>query len=190
MALPPVLDAVKNMDISLFFLINHISNPVLNYIMLVISWLGERAAVYFLFCILAVILDKKQGKKVALFFIIATIIQLIVIDVFFRSLLPRPRPFIELENVRTAGILWLTPSFPSGHAASAFAGALIFGAYYKKFKIPLYALAVLMAVSRVYTGAHYPSDAVAGALIGILVGLLTLYMNKIYLKKNESFHSN
>ncbi|MHB1538318.1 MAG: phosphatase PAP2 family protein [Solirubrobacteraceae bacterium] len=60
-------------------------------------------------------------------------------------------------------------SFPSAHTSTAFAGALV----YSRLGVPrppLYALALLTAVSRPYLGLHYPSDVLAGALLGSVVG--------------------
>ncbi len=60
-------------------------------------------------------------------------------------------------------------SFPSAHTATAFAGAL----GYSRMGAPapaLYALAVTLSISRLYLGVHYPSDLLAGALLGTAVG--------------------
>jgi membrane-associated phospholipid phosphatase len=74
----------------------------------------------------------------------------------------RPRP--ELP-----GLVPLTPvvtglSFPSAHATTSFAAARTYGALAPA--APLYAVAVLIALSRIYLGVHYPSDILAGALFG------------------------
>ena len=78
----------------------------------------------------------------------------------------RPRPVIEdLPH------LMATPtglSFPSSHSASSFAAARAYGDLLPA--PPLYALATLMALSRVHLGVHYPSDVAAGAALGIVAG--------------------
>lgn len=74
----------------------------------------------------------------------------------------------------------LNSSFPSGHSALAFFTAEILSNRHPKFKIFLYIWAVGVAISRVYLQRHYPSDVIAGALLGFLSAKLTLkYQNKI-----------
>ena len=67
-----------------------------------------------------------------------------------------------------------TTSFPSGHAASAMAAAVVLTAFAPHFAPIWFALATLMAVSRVYVGVHYPSDVAVGGMIGIVIGLVSL----------------
>ena len=64
-------------------------------------------------------------------------------------------------------------SFPSGHAAAAFAFATGIGHTLPMVGAPLRALAALVAYSRVHTGVHYPGDVVAGALLGATFAQLT-----------------
>jgi membrane-associated phospholipid phosphatase len=69
-------------------------------------------------------------------------------------------------------------SFPSGHTASWFALATVYSAKYHKYAIPLYSAGVLVGLSRIYLGEHHPSDVLAGAVLGIGIGYLTLKLEK------------
>ena len=79
----------------------------------------------------------------------------------------RPRP----EGTFTRS----NSSFPSGHATAAFALATVFAHEYPKLSIPCYALASGIALSRVYLDRHYPSDVLAGAVIGFAMAKLALH---------------
>ena len=68
------------------------------------------------------------------------------------------------------------PSFPSGHAATAFACATVIAATAPRLRIPAFVLAAAIAWSRVYVGVHWPLDVLGGAALGVVVAtaLLTL----------------
>jgi undecaprenyl-diphosphatase len=61
-------------------------------------------------------------------------------------------------------------SFPSGHAASAFAFATGVGSDMPALSLPLHAAAAVVAYSRVHTGVHYPGDVVVGSVTGAALG--------------------
>ncbi len=92
-----------------------------------------------------------------------------------KQVVDRPRPFQneELRWVRKIGQAH-GPSFPSNHAANCFAGAMVLAWYFPSLTIPVYILAVLVAFSRPALGLHYPSDVLAGAILGIFVGWLVI----------------
>jgi undecaprenyl-diphosphatase len=69
-----------------------------------------------------------------------------------------PKPLMEVPT---------TSSFPSGHAATSFACALVLARFAPRLTIPLFVLAALIAFSRVYVGVHYPFDVLAGVALGL-----------------------
>jgi undecaprenyl-diphosphatase len=73
---------------------------------------------------------------------------------------PDPEPLVDLPA---------TYSFPSGHATVSFACATVLALAVPRLRVPLYALATLIAFSRVYVGVHYPLDVLAGAVLGVAV---------------------
>ena len=79
---------------------------------------------------------------------------------------PEPEPLVSLP---------LTSSFPSGHATVAFACATVLALAVPRLRWPLFALAALIAFSRVYVGVHYPLDVLAGAVLGVTFGFAVRY---------------
>jgi undecaprenyl-diphosphatase len=91
-----------------------------------------------------------------------------------REAIGRDRPpvrFVEPEPIISTPH---THSLPSGHSTTAFAAATILGAYFPRFRPAFYVLAALIAWSRVVVGVHYPLDVLAGAVLGVVLGLLVL----------------
>lgn len=87
----------------------------------------------------------------------------------------RPRPYGTLEAVRTITSRLTDGSFPSGHTTAAFSMAGVFSVTTSFAAFPLWTLAGLIGLSRVYLGHHYPTDVLAGAAIGISFAALATF---------------
>lgn len=84
----------------------------------------------------------------------------------------RGRPFEVLTNVHQLLNHDREGSFPSGHATFFFALATFVGFYYPRTSVAFFAAATAMSVSRVIAGVHWPSDIIAGALVGVLTSIV------------------
>jgi undecaprenyl-diphosphatase len=91
-----------------------------------------------------------------------------------KYLFVRARPFIWDTEVAPLIKTPSSSSFPSGHAATAAAGALTLSVLYPPFAPALVAAAFLVVLSRVYLGVHFPFDVLAGVAIGISTAAVVL----------------
>ncbi|HNY03774.1 MAG TPA: phosphatase PAP2 family protein [Bacteroidales bacterium] len=94
-----------------------------------------------------------------------------------KALIHRDRPFdslSDIEKLSTGG----DSSFPSGHTLEAFAMATALSLMFRQRRIilPVFAWALLVAYSRVALGVHYPSDVLAGMILGALSGWTAWYV--------------
>jgi len=161
----------------LFMYLNHASNPVLDALMPVFTLLGGSRICYFYFLILfifALVNKEWVPWRVLLVYCIATFFALGV-EGLLKELfhVPRPALAIGIEQIHILGEVKLKNSLPSGHAVFSFMTAFTLG--YRRglsWKLPLYIFAVLVAYARIYVGAHYPLDVLAGALVGMGCGLV------------------
>jgi undecaprenyl-diphosphatase len=90
-------------------------------------------------------------------------------DFIVKPLVGRVRPFVDHVEYREIGVRPDTASFPSGHAATAAAGALALSRIWPAAAIPAWTLAAIIAISRVALGVHFPSDILAGFVFGALL---------------------
>jgi len=89
-----------------------------------------------------------------------------------KHLIGRPRPRFAHSDEFSLGPSLATgfDSFPSGHAANAFGAATVLAWFFPAVRVPLYLVAGLVAVSRVLRGSHFPTDVLAGAVLGVVIG--------------------
>jgi diacylglycerol kinase family enzyme/membrane-associated phospholipid phosphatase len=139
----------------------------------VLPWLSRAANHSRLWAGLAVLLAAsggRFGRRAALRGLLAVTVTSAVTNLPAKLLTGRTRPDLgAVPEVRRLARVPSSTSFPSGHSASAFAFATAVALERPDVRIPLNALAGAVALSRVYTGVHYPGDVLIGSAIGIAV---------------------
>jgi len=98
-----------------------------------------------------------------------------------RLIWERPRPFVE-NNIMPLIEHAASPSFPSGHAAVFFALGTILWFYNKKAGLLFLLGATVLSLARVFAFLHWPSDILAGAVIGIVSAILVLKLSQRFFK--------
>ncbi len=85
----------------------------------------------------------------------------------------RPRPARACEGIRECARALDEFSFPSGHTMHAVACCIILSSYYPALAVFVWPFTVLIGLSRVILGLHYPSDVIVGAVIGATTALIS-----------------
>ena len=95
-----------------------------------------------------------------------------------KPIVGRERPFVSTPQIEVIGSRPNDASFPSGHSANAFAGAYVLSRLTPAAQGAWWAMAALIAYSRVYLGVHYPLDVAGGAVVGLMFGVLVCRLVK------------
>jgi undecaprenyl-diphosphatase len=137
---------------------------VLDDVFVALSRIGSQGAIWILIAVLAAL----YWRRPAIFLYVA-LADLIagVSGALLRQAIGRERPPLRFPEPHPLVQVPGNPGFPSGHAATSFACAATLAWLTPLSPIALYALATLIAFSRVYVGVHYPLDVIGGAALGL-----------------------
>ncbi len=171
------------LDHRIFILINHWPHtPVSDSIALTLSGvLASTVVVWLLLSVWIFIREEKRDHWFFLPIVLASFLSILVTDVILKNFFGRARPPLSLGTIYVGSPL-LDHSFPSGHATFAWALAVVLASKEPRTRWLFYLLAFLISLSRVYLGAHYPSDVIAGTLVGLGVGYISLWIERNMIK--------
>ncbi|MEY8439102.1 phosphatase PAP2 family protein [Anaerotruncus colihominis] len=158
------------MDLTIVnWIATHLRCPPLDFLMPAVTMLGEYGFIWIAVCI--VLLARKQTRRMGYACALSLLIAFLCGEIVLKNIVQRARPFTHLPDLT----LLIPPpgsfSFPSGHTGSSFAAACSLTLSNRRngwWAIPL---AILIAFSRLYLCVHYPTDTLAGALLGLLSAL-------------------
>ena len=137
-------------------------NPVVSFI----THLGNAGILWIALTLLMLCLQKTRRTGVTC--AISMIIGLIVANLILKNWIARIRPYVTIEELELLIERQKDWSFPSGHATNSFAcGWVMFRTMKKRYGVPALVMAILITLSRIYVGVHYPTDILAGTAIGI-----------------------
>lgn len=143
----------------------HLRSPFGDAVVPLITSLGNAGILWILIGL--VLLMRRSWRKTGVVLLLALLIEAFFCNIVLKNLVAMPRPFTLHENVQ---LLIPAPhdySFPSGHTGAAFASAAALYFSRARYWIVVFVLAVLIAFSRLYLYVHFPTDVLAGIVLGI-----------------------
>ena len=161
----------------LLFLQNYVRNALTDGFWKLITFLGDGGWFWIATGILLLFFAKT--RKAGVTALLALLLGALVTNLLLKNLLARPRPYDKIAGLTPLVKKLKDYSFPSGHTCASFAAAVVYWKMLPKvWGRAGVILAFLIAFSRLYVGVHYPTDVLAGGIIGGLMGLLAVYIIK------------
>lgn len=178
----------------LLFLQEHVRSPWLDKWMNGITRLGDAGFIAVCTCLVLLCIPAMRwmGKLAA----ISLLMDVLAVNVVLKNMVGRVRPYVAIEGLLPIARLPADASFPSGHAGACFAVAGVFFwlAFYpgkypagqrpsralKAVGITAMVLACLIGFSRLYVGVHYPTDVLAGAVVGLCTSWFAVSFREMF----------
>lgn len=175
------------MELSFLHMLQYIHNNLLDSIMVFITHLGDNGTIWILLGLIFITIPRYRHCGIMI--LIALSVNYLLGDMILKNIFARPRPF-QIDN--SISLLIPKPSsysFPSGHSSAGFAAAVTIFINHKKAGILPLCLAVCIAFSRLYLFVHYPTDVLAGIILGTFVAICLKIVTKKILQiyNSQSF---
>ena len=188
---------IVNIDVAVYQFVDSIMNTALDTVMTIITHLGDTPGILWFVLGICLLIPRKTRKLGVLLFAGLAVSSLIN-NVCLKEIIQRPRPYnLDPSVWANAGYTYEWPglikqssswSFPSGHTSTSIgaAFALLLGCRKKELAvgIPAFIMSLLIGFSRIYVHVHYPTDVIAGAIVGLISGVIVyVIFNKLVFPK-------
>lgn len=144
----------------------HVQNKYLDILMPIITTMGNLGLIWIVIAF-GLFLNKPY-RVIGGIVLITLVIGTLIGEGVVKHLVRRIRPCNNVNNIKLLVAKPLSYSFPSGHALSSFAVAEVLSVYFNKYSLIFIGMAFLIALSRLYLYVHYPTDIIAGIILGLL----------------------
>ena len=166
------------MEIHILDMIQNLRTPIGDVVVPLITRLGDAGIIWIILTVLLLIIPKT--RKTGVIMMAALLVDVLLCNVFIKNLVARTRPYEVVDGLKLLIEKQSDYSFPSGHTGSSFASAIVLWKELpKKYGVMALIVAVLIAYSRLYVGVHYPSDVLAGVVIGTVLALVSVWLVKM-----------
>ena len=173
-----MLDALVTFDRDLFLFLNQgVRNGLFDVVLPFLTDINRKPIGIVILAILWLLLLAKGGRpgRMAALLLIPTIALSDQLNSsVLKFIIDRPRPCHELTTVHLLVGCGSGYSFPSSHAVNSFAAAMVLSYFLPRWTSAFFCYASIIAFSRIYVGVHYPSDVLAGAIVGLIVGFVVI----------------
>lgn len=173
-----MIEFIQHLDYSIFVFFNDLVKD--SYLAKVIIYFLAKYLIFVFFLILGYLFwfykkgtaEEYKAKRATVYTFLA-LAWAFLLDQILNLIFVRNRPFVSHTDVKQLAVTVDCTSFPSSHTIFAFAIATsVCMAGYKKLGVFLYFLALLIGLSRIAAGVHYPSDVIGGMVLGIFAAWL------------------
>lgn len=176
------MDGILQLEFAVMnWIAEHLHSELFDQLMPVLTSFGDHGRIWILLSLLLLLLPKERSKGIQI--LLALGFSFLITNLLLKNLIGRVRPFDLASGIELLIKTPLDYSFPSGHTSASFAATTVLMIKRWKGRYVALVLAILIAFSRLYLYVHYPTDVLAGIIVGVGAGYFAV---KLYSLLSET----